>query len=230
MSRITAPFLNPYSFDEEERNEIRGLNSKLSSLIDYGEAFMDAVLLLEEVRKQGRRAELYSLKERRHQCTRWKAITGRDAVVTLFKIDETMHNVSKALNKIPRLLSNIDKDMHRKASKDFRREFPDNNSNRQAVVHSTDKVMNPKKLEQHSFKGSFDELDIRISHAQNLIISDVWSNKGFSSTWNGKVRTSPIDIEKATKLKSIVEEYIAAFNVGAEKIREEDMAIMRGSS
>jgi hypothetical protein len=62
MSRITAPFLNPYSFDEEERNEIRGLNSKLSSLIDYGEAFMDAVLLLEEVRKQGRRAELYSLK------------------------------------------------------------------------------------------------------------------------------------------------------------------------
>jgi len=90
--------------------------------------------------------------------------------------------------------------------------------------------MNPKKLEQHSFKGSFDELDIRISHAQNLIISDVWSNKGFSSTWNGKVRTSPIDIEKATKLKSIVEEYIAAFNVGAEKIREEDMAIMRGSS
>lgn len=150
--------------------------------------------------------------------------------MTLFKIDETMHNVSTALNKIPRLLSNIDKDMHRKASKDFRKEFPDNNSNRQAVVHSTDKIMNPKKLEKHSVKGSFDGLGIRISHAQNLIISDVWSKEGFSSTWNGKVRTSPIDIEKATKLKSIVEEYIAAFNVGAEKIREEDMARMRGSS
>ncbi len=55
MSVIERPMFNPYSFAEEERDNIRHISVQLGFLIDFENDFSAGAALMHEIRRQMKR-------------------------------------------------------------------------------------------------------------------------------------------------------------------------------
>lgn len=135
---------------EDEHNHARFVDILLHDLgrrcADFEAAlklFDQSIVFLENAQNHVHYPEEYRLQ------WHWRGFAAREAVSTIYRVDEDLEYANKNLNKCPTLCALVNHDKKREAGKLFRKSFPGVDRIRHGVQHFAKLYGTPESFAQH---------------------------------------------------------------------------------
>lgn len=145
--RPLAPSLNLDSLPVGEHQRAHFIEDLLYKLDSHCYELEAAILLFEHA------GELIAGgldRSRSFLLGRWEFIAARDAVSTVYKASEDITALGENINRCPQLLTLLDAQQKRAATKAFKKHFPDFEGVRHGAHHSGKLYGTPERLAEHA--------------------------------------------------------------------------------